>query len=335
MSKNTGKEAKKKEKDMIKIAEDKTFGLKNKNKSKQVQQVVKGLAAQNKGGYDKLKEEIYNAKKKQEAEEEENRLLAEVFANSVTKTVQNASGKEVVVCKLFEAGLCTKGKKCKFSHDVKTDHIKVDKMDLYTDQRDLIFGNKDVIENWDVEKLNEVVGFNDRKYNTENRTDKVCKAFLDAVERKIYGWNWVCPNGYNCIYRHCLPPDYELKRDKKIEKVDRMTDDDVIVEIDNARERLNHKDLTPVTEEKFFAWLVKRKARLEKENDEKVKEDLKSMGIKNKRGTTGRELFEKDENLFKDQEDAVEEYKREEIVEENVDVDEGLFNDEELPDLDD
>lgn len=335
---NEGKQAKKKEKEITKIAEDKTFGLKNKNKSKVVQQTIKGIAAQSKGGYDKLKEEIYNEKRKKEAEEEERRLMAEVFANGVTKKVQTSTGEEVTICKMFEAGLCNKGKKCRFSHNVKTDHMKAEKIDLFTDQRELLFGNKDTIENWDEEKLNEVVGFNQRKYFEENRSEKICKHFLDAVERKLYGWNWTCPNGYNCVFRHCLPEGYVLKRDQKIEKIDKITDDDVIEEIDNAREKLNHEHLTPVTQESFFAWLAKRKQRLEKENEDKIKEDLKQMGIKTKRGVTGKELFDKDKDAFQDADDAVEEYEREEQIEEvkdddKIDVDEGVFAEEEVPDL--
>lgn len=28
---------------------------------------------------------------------------------------------------------------------------------------------------------------------------KVCKHFLDAIEKNLYGWFWVCPNdGKNC-----------------------------------------------------------------------------------------------------------------------------------------
>ena len=259
--------------------------------------------------------------------------MKDVFANAAPKTIQSSTGKEVIICKLFEAGLCTKGKKCKFSHDIKRNHMKTEKIDIYTDQRDLLFGNKDTIEHWDQEKLNEVVGFNETKYNNVNRIDKICKHFLDAVERQIYGWNWVCPNGYNCIHKHCLPEGYQLQRDKVIEKVEKITDEQVIEEIDNKREKMNHKDLTPVTEELFFAWLKKRKARLEKENEQRIKDDLKMMGIKSKKTVTGRELFEKNQNIFADAEDAVEEYKREEKPEEEPEVNDAVFEDEEVPDL--
>lgn len=330
MSKKTGQ---KKEKEVVKIAEDKTFGMKNKNKSKQVQNVVKGIMAQQKGGYEKLKAEIFEERKMREKEDEERRLMADVFANAAPKKLQTAAGDEVIICKMFEAGLCNKGKKCKFSHDAPSNVTKVDKIDLFTDQRDQLFGNKDTIENWDKEKLDEVVGFNERKYNAEGRTDKVCKHFMEAVEKKQYGWNWTCPNGFNCIFRHCLPEGYVFEKDKKLQKEVRITDDEVIEEIDKQREKMDSKNLTLVTEEKFFEWLAKRKTRLEKENEEKVAIDLKTMGVKSKKGVTGRELFEKDKGIFQDADDAVEEYEREEVPEENVEVDEGVFEDEEVPEI--
>lgn len=45
---------------------------------------------------------------------------------------------------------------------------------------------------------------------------QVCKFFLEAVEKKQYGWFWVCPNGgKDCHYRHALPPGYVLKSQMK------------------------------------------------------------------------------------------------------------------------
>jgi hypothetical protein len=44
----------------------------------------------------------------------------------------------------------------------------------------------------------------------------VCKYFLEAVDKGLYGWFWVCPNGGDkCLYRHCLPPGFVLKKDRK------------------------------------------------------------------------------------------------------------------------
>ena len=46
--------------------------------------------------------------------------------------------------------------------------------------------------------------------------EQVCKFFLEAVEKKQYGWFWVCPNGgKDCHYRHALPPGYVLKSQMK------------------------------------------------------------------------------------------------------------------------
>lgn len=36
------------------------------------------------------------------------------------------------------------------------------------------------------------------------------------MEKKQYGWFWVCPNGgKDCHYRHALPPGYVLKSQMK------------------------------------------------------------------------------------------------------------------------
>ena len=44
------------------------------------------------------------------------------------------------------------------------------------------------MEDWDQDKLEDVVN---QKHGTEkpsNKTDIICKFFLDAVESKLYGW---------------------------------------------------------------------------------------------------------------------------------------------------
>lgn len=63
---------------------------------------------------------------------------------------------------------------------------------------------------------------------------QVCKHFLEAVEKKQYGWFWVCPNGdKDCHYRHALPPGYVLKSQMKAlieEETEKITIEE---EIDN------------------------------------------------------------------------------------------------------
>ena len=328
MSKKPDVKATKKVKDIKKIAEDKTFGVKNKNKSKQLQTIVKTIAGQQKGGLDKMQDDIYKEKKKKQALEEERKLMVDVFANTVPKIIATGEGGEIQICQYFKAGLCQKGKKCKMSHNLAPDPKKVEKMDLYTDQRDIMFGNKDTIDHWDAEKLSEVVDYNDAKYSAPNRTEKPCKFFIDAVEKKTYGWLWVCPNGYNCIFKHALPPGYQLKSSKK-ENVEVIRgDDDIIEEIDEAREKLLSKKLTALTFETFSKWIGKRKVRKDKERDAKIKEELKIIGVKVKRNVTGRELFEKEKDLFQDAEDAVDEYKREDAIPEEDEDDDRIRNDE-------
>jgi hypothetical protein len=48
----------------------------------------------------------------------------------------------------------------------------------------------------------------------KNMFRQICKFFLEAVEINKYGWFWECPNGKSCIYRHALPPGFQLKKVK-------------------------------------------------------------------------------------------------------------------------
>lgn len=56
---------------------------------------------------------------------------------------------------------------------------------------------------------------------------QVCKHFLEAVEKKQYGWFWSCPSGgKECHYRHALPPGYIMKSQMKAlleEEGDKLT----------------------------------------------------------------------------------------------------------------
>lgn len=89
-----------------------------------------------------------------------------------------------VLCEHFRHGCCTKGFKCKFSHDLDVER-KAEKIDLYTDRRD-----DDNMEDWDQEMLEKVVEEKHGAENTKksNATTIICKYFLEAVEKKQYGW---------------------------------------------------------------------------------------------------------------------------------------------------
>lgn len=58
-----------------------------------------------------------------------------------------------MVCAFFKQGQCGKGDKCKFSHDLTIER-KTQKRSLYVDMRD---DDEETMENWDVEKLKEVI----------------------------------------------------------------------------------------------------------------------------------------------------------------------------------
>ena len=112
------------------------------------------------------------------------------------------------------------------------------------------------MEDWDQDKLEDVVKQKHGAEKPSNKTEIICKYFLDAVEAKLYGWFvlsnlsqtasvpfgahpvfsrdksfqraeecsqaatshrfWQCPNGKECKYRHALPPGYILKSQMKV-----------------------------------------------------------------------------------------------------------------------
>lgn len=158
------------EREKQKIIEDKTFGLKNKNKSKAVQKFIKSVQQQatgpKKGGE---AQEI--AKKKQEIQAKKAQLQQQLLLQTLFKGTEN-------VKKVAE--------ETRIAYDPKTSKLE-QKIDLYIDQR-------------------EQSATGSVTWTGELETDIVCKHFLEAVERKQYGWFWVCPNGGDsCKYRHCLP----------------------------------------------------------------------------------------------------------------------------------
>lgn len=310
-----------------------------------MEKMVRGLAGQE-GGFQKLQDAKFKARAQKKAKEEERKFMAEVFGGKVALKAgeKKMLGKRKPICQFFKAGLCGKGRKCKFSHDLKTteetaaeDTSNARKINLFKDQREEKFGGKDGIENWDQAKLEEAVNFNSKNYGSTTQTSIVCKFFLTAVEKMNYGWFWKCPNGYNCKFRHCLPEGYIFKSKKKVKEVKKDDGDlKAIQAIDAEREKLESKKLTPVTKDKFLAWCKKRRAGKEKVRQERIAAFNKTMGIKGKKKKTGRELFDKNKGLFKDAEGAVGDYKKsknEEKDDKALEVDEDVFGDDEIPDL--
>lgn len=315
-----------------KIVEDKTFGLKNKNKSKNVQKYVQSLKQNVQPQPDPSK---IAAKKKKEEDKAKEKELNELFKVAISQPkVPLGVDPKSILCEFYKAGQCAKGFKCKFSHDLNVQR-KGEKIDVYSDKRD----KDETMEEWDQETLEKVVASKGKEYNQNKPTDIVCKYFLEAVEKKQYGWFWVCPNGgKDCHYRHALPPGYVLKSQMKAlleEEAEKIT---VEEEIENQRAKLTTS--TPMTPELFVQWKKKKMEERDAEMDAQ-----KADRAKNDR-MSGRELFLSDASWFVDDVGAYEEYQREEesfVTEQKVNVNSSadgpstssVVNNDDMPEDDD
>lgn len=135
-----------------------------------------------------------------------------------------------------------------------------------------------------------------------------CRDFLDAVEKNLYGFNWVCPNaGDACTYRHMLPQGYVLNRDKGDDSSDDGEDEMTLEEkIEEERAALPSDGLTPVTFENFTKWKADRAIRkLEEAAAKAAAEDAKNSKGKNHSAfMSGRALFTFNPDLFEDADDG-------------------------------
>lgn len=334
-----------------KVVEDKTFGLKNKKKSKKVQAFVQSVAKQVKDNVDRHFDAAKSAEakraedlRKQKAQQAQiEKEMAALLRGSIKQPkLDPGVDPKSVLCEFFKAGCCEKGDKCKYSHDLTVGR-KAAKIDLYSDRRD---GDApETNADWDQAKLEEVVR---SKHGAEGggaaggagaaaggaggaaggagapkATEIVCKFFLDAIEKEVYGWFWKCPNGESCKYRHALPPGYvyKSKKQRELEAAAKAAEADggVSMEelIEEERRKLPSTGLTPVTTETFAKWKEARAARRAAEVEAQRVEEAKKTGTKGYSVLSGRALFAYDPSLFIDDADAdADEYEREEEEEE-------------------
>ena len=291
-----------------KIIEDKTFGLKNKNKSakvgKYVQQVEKQVQS---GGTAKGAKSVEDlARQKRELKKMEEARAAELAALSkpvIQQKVPFGVDPKTVMCGYFKAGQCTKGDKCKFSHDPNIER-KSAKINLYSDAREE--KEKDTMDTWDQSKLEQVV-VNKHGPGIKTTTDIVCKYFLEAIENKKYGWFWECPNGGDtCKYRHALPPGFVLKS-QMAKKSDTDPSDQITLEDFLETERNSIKKVTPVTAESFATWKKQRLLAQEVENKTRARQRESEYKAGKLSGmVSGRDLFVYNPDLFKDDDEAME-----------------------------
>eukprot|EP00029_Vermamoeba_vermiformis_P000932 TRINITY_DN11100_c0_g1_i1.p1 TRINITY_DN11100_c0_g1~~TRINITY_DN11100_c0_g1_i1.p1 ORF type:complete len:400 (+),score=163.50 TRINITY_DN11100_c0_g1_i1:41-1201(+) len=305
-----------------KAVEEKTFGMKNKKGAKaqkQVQSLKSSMVNKKAPPPDMFREQKKAEKKEKEEREKE---LAELFKPVIKQQkVPVGADPKSVVCEFFKKGQCTKGPKCKFSHDMAIER-KAATISVYSDPRELQKGG---MESWDQSTLEQVVG---QKHKEHGKSEKICNQFLQALEQKKYGWFWECPNGDKCVYRHALPPGYVLKQkeSKKEETVEERPLDEILEEL---RSKLTGP-LTPVTPETFKAWKAKK---LQEKEEKRLKEEKdRQESIKSgKAQMSGRELLDFRPELFVDDDetldiDAFKEENVEEEVEEETKPEDGPLN---------
>ncbi|KAF5327103.1 hypothetical protein D9619_003992 [Psilocybe cf. subviscida] len=288
-----------------KVKEDKTFGMKNKNKSSKVKAEVARIQQQaamtGKSREAQEKEREKALREKAMAEEEKRRKEEAALLKPVqTQKVPFGVDPKTVLCVFFKSGNCEKGNKCKFSHDLNVGR-KVEKKNLYDDAREDKMA--DTMDTWDEEKLRSVVL--SKAGNPRTQTDIVCKHFIQAIETQKFGWFWECPNGSEaCQYRHALPPGFVLKSQKKAAEDAAKAN---VISLEEFLEVERHKlgsNLTPVTPESFAKWKKTRMDKKEAESEAMKKaKDLQNAAGKNS-GMSGRDLFQYNPEWFEDEEEA-------------------------------
>ncbi|KAK9469181.1 hypothetical protein V1512DRAFT_273030 [Lipomyces arxii] len=257
---------------------DKTFGLKNKNKSAKVQRFVQQVESQGVSSIQKKKEAEQARRLQEKKAAEQARLETAALFNPIIQAQKVPFGVDpkTVLCTFFKQGTCTKGSKCKFSHSLEVER-KVQKRDLYTDER---APKKDDINDWDEEKLQSVVLSKHGK--PQSTTNIVCKYFIEAVETKKYGWFWVCPNGGDtCQYRHSLPQGFTLKTNEQKQAERQAQANKPTLTLEDFLETERHKlgsNLTPVTLESFTKWKQNRVKTKEKQEESKKKTEVLHSG---------------------------------------------------------
>ncbi|KJE93756.1 hypothetical protein, variant [Capsaspora owczarzaki ATCC 30864] len=279
--------------------DDKTFGLKNKKGKKQqdfIANVQKSIDSR------------FNSRPtgmprrpKDDDDDLERDLFKPVLNAPVQQKVAVGADPMSVVCAFFKAGTCQKGNKCRFSHDLALER-KGEKRSIYGEAA---AEGTSKMDEWSQEQLQEAV---EKKHGTDNAkknaTDIVCKYFLEAIEKNLYGWFWECPSGEKCIYKHALPPGFVLKRDaKQLEKEEISLEE--LIESERANLASKHGGkLTPVTLESFLAWKEKQLAAKKETQAQEMKKQEETAKAGRGFGLSGRTLFAFRPDLFQDDDEA-------------------------------
>ncbi|CAE7205808.1 unnamed protein product [Symbiodinium natans] len=270
-----------KQKEREKIAIDKTFGLKNKNKSKVVQKYIKSIAnnasGAPKGGKEQAERDAKDAKQK---EMQKAALMNSLFNLSTDKKGRAFDPVAKKKAKAAEEEAIAAGKKL-------SDEIK----------KEIIEGVANTIRLTNPKgiRMSEMGGHAiiQALKNKHQDTFKTIQLLLFIkAHDKVF---WVDdPENGNPIIRCLEDVEAEVAPDER-----------PLEEIIEERRAALPPGGTPVTPETFKAWKEKREAeRLAKVEAER-QENAKKGGAKGLVGMSGRDLFTYDASLFKDEEGAV------------------------------
>lgn len=297
----------KKEKE--RIIEDKTFGLKNKNKSKKVQEYIqkveKHVQNANLGGKPASTVPAVQAQRKQKEEEQKAQLLALLKATLKQPTVPPGGDPKDYLCVFFANGCCAKGEGCKFSHNLTQKKVDpalaraaedpAEKLDdeakraateqLISESIGALNVYRDIREQLLEFRAKQAAQKSDRPYEeiladyrqreaartaAKNKSDKVCNFFMAACRRKDIGWTFTCPNEEAQGYCQYRHCLPEGFVFKDEKKQEYDRDLDYEeVEDEIERKRSLIASGTPVNKETFAAW---KEARLEKRRLEEERE---------------------------------------------------------------
>jgi len=263
-----------------KIAVDKTFGLKNKNKSKVVQKYIKHITQTTTGDTNAARNKAVQEKEAKTKAAGSSALMASLFNLQTDKKGKAYDPKAKAVAKKAEEEALAAGRKVK-------DEIK----------KDIIEGIANTIRLTDPKKgirMSEMGGHPIIQALKTKHADtfKTIQLMLFIKAHDQVFWTDDA-NSTNPIIRCQEDVDAETGPDERtIEEI-----------VEEKRRNLTGAG-TPVTPETFKAWKEK-KAKEKAEREEREKADEKKKAGKNVTSImSGRELFSYDASLFKDDEDA-------------------------------
>lgn len=274
-----------------------TFGLKNKNKSKKIQQQIESMkknAKMNQMRHDPRAAQLEKeAAEKRAAAKKQAELNALLRASIVQPTVPEGHSAKEYTCEFWKFGLCTKGDKCKYAHT--NNPLKPEDAKRLEEQR---------------KKEEEEAASAQDKKNAPLKLEKLCPFFIAALRYGNVPTNWKCPDQIkkgSCKYSHEIPKGFVLK--KTVSKnsdgfgVGAVAEEDCAnLEEEIERRRAELGNGTPVTEETFKQWKIRREelkasALAEQERKDRLKEEQERKMSKFF-GRTGRNLFEFNPELF-------------------------------------